>query len=90
MSHHRQFLRCVSLAAAQAQDAEICAFFRERDGNKGGRWSGVFLSGGNYAVVWDEQLRDLFGTTRNADIVSEANAGDWTAYVSPPDEQENP
>lgn len=86
MSLPRKFLRCTSLAATQAQDAEICAFFRTRDGNKGGQWSGVFVSGDQYAVAWDEQLRDIFGATRDADIETEAEVGEWTAYVPPQEE----
>jgi hypothetical protein len=66
----RTFMTCELFEQAEDLDHYVCDSLRERDGNMGSCWSGVWTNGEVYGIVWAAPASGLFGQP-----VSEDNPG---------------
>ena len=100
MSNARTFLLVDDPDHGEVVDQWICMSLRDRDGNLGSCWSGIYTDGTRYGVVWAVPASDLFGqpvTEENPDgnpllvIATETftdgpdgPVSDWSLLVSDP------
>lgn len=88
MSAPQQFLVCLSAAHAEIVDQFICAHLRDKDGNLGSCWSGVYAKPGlladTYGVLWDAPGNEVFGDPAEEGFTVETDTeGEWQLMPQP-------